>query len=235
MSRSVPPSVTQLRETLVRVVETDRNGEYDELLSLLRSDRSSLLLVNALALKVNHNAQLDVHFLKSMSDGEVAALARFLTLIDGAPGGIFFGSAPAVPTLVAELTRRNYEQYDAVIDWIFRNRTSPFLPFGSQFGSKARTLLEYRLMEEERRIRLERRSLDIHQVKVELRRSGCVKATHDLQKAIRRKDWKAFPPLIDRGADIMAQDGDGKTLVEKMDEITKAFCTSRLAPEESAK
>ena len=40
-----------------------------------------------------------------MSDAEVAALARFLTLIDGVPRGLFFGSAPAVPTLVAELKK----------------------------------------------------------------------------------------------------------------------------------
>ena len=51
-----------------------------------------------------------------MSDAEVAALARFLPLIDGVPRGIFFGSAPAVPKLVEELKKRNYQRYEEVID-----------------------------------------------------------------------------------------------------------------------
>ena len=170
-----------------------------------------------------------------MSDAEVAALARFLTLIDGVPRGIFFGSAPAVPTLVAELKKRNYQRYEEVLDWIFRTRMSPWLPFGNQFGGEARTLLEYRQLEEERRIRLERRGLDEQLVKVERQRSGCAKATHDLQNAIRRKDLKAFPRLVDRGADILARHSDGKTLIEKMNEVAKVFCAPRFAPEESAR
>ena len=52
-----------------------------------------------------------------MSDAEVAALARFLPLIDGGSRGIFFGSAPAVPTLVEALKKRNYLRYEEVIDW----------------------------------------------------------------------------------------------------------------------
>lgn len=202
--------------------------------ALLLCDRKNFSLVRALAQKVSRNAQLDEHFLQTMSDAEVAALARFLTLIDGVPHGIFFGSVPAVPTLVAELKKRNYQRYEEVLDWIFRARKSPWLPFGNRFGDVARTLLEYRQLEEERRIRLERRVLDKQLVKVERQRSGCAKATHDLQNAIRRKDLKAFPRLVDRGADILARHGDGKTLIEKMNEVAKVFCTPRHAPEESA-
>lgn len=212
----------QLRETLARVVEIDLIKIKYPMLALLQADRNSYQLVEILAAKVSHNAQLDLQFLKSMSDTEVVALVRFLTLIDGARHGMFFGSAPAVPTLLSELMRRNYKQYDALIDWIFRKKSSRFLPFGNQFGHTARSLMEYRLLKEEQRIKLERRNLDLRQLKVDLRRSGCLKATHDLKNAIRRKDWKAFPRLVDRGADIFATDDDGKTLMEKMDEVVTA-------------
>ena len=217
-----PASEKQLRETLARVVEIDRAGTKYPMLALLRADSSSFLLVKMLAAKVSHNAQLDMQFLKSITDAEVVALARFLTLVDGARHGIVFGSASAVPTLVSELRHRNYDQYDVVVDWIFRNRSSPFVPFGVQFGREASSLPEYRLLEEEQRIRLERRSLDIQQEKVERRRSGCSKATHDLQNAIRRKDCKAFPRLVDRGANIFFTDCDGKTLIDKMDEVVRS-------------
>jgi hypothetical protein len=51
-----------------------------------------------------------------------------------------------------------------------------------------------------------------------------------LRRVISARDLP--PHACDRA---WAHDGDGKTLIEKMDEITKAFCASRLAPEESAK
>lgn len=222
MSASSSALEIQLRETLARVVEMDLTKIKYPMLALLRADRNSRLLVETLAAKVNHNAQLDQQFLKSISDTEVVALTRFLTLIDGARHGVFYGSAPPVPTLLSELMRRNYKQYDALIDWIFRNKSSRFLPFGSQFGHTARSLMEYRLLEEEQRIKLERRKLDLQQVRVDLRRSGCLKATHDLKNAIRRKDLKAFPRLVDRGADIFSTDDDGKTLMAKMDEVVTA-------------
>lgn len=235
MLRPSLPTVIQLRETRARVVQADLSGSSGELTALLLCDRKNFSLVRALAQKVSRNARLDEHFLQTMSDAEVAALARFLTLIDGVPHGIFFGSAPAVPTLVAELKKRNYQRYEEVLDWIFRTRMSPWLPFGNQFGGEARTLLEYRQLEEDQRIRLERRGLDEQLVKVERQRSGCAKATHDLKNAIRRKDLKAFPRLVDRGADILARHGDGKTLIEKMNEVAKVLCTPWSALEESAR
>ena len=218
---STLPSEIQLRETLARIVQADFSGGSGELIALLLCEKK-ILLVRALAQKVNRNdRRLDEHFLQTMSDAEVVALARFLTLIDGVPRGIFFGSVPAVPTLLGELKKRKYQCYEEVIDWIFRTRMSPWLPFGNQFGGAARTLLEYRQMEEARRIRLERRGLDEQLAKVERQRSGCAKATHDLQNAIRRKDLKSFPRLVNRGADILARHADGKTLTEKMNEVAK--------------
>ena len=236
MLRPSPPSVIQLRETLAHVVEADLSGSSRAPISLLLCDKKKFALVRTLESKVNRNSScFDENFLQTMSDAEVVALSRFLTLIDGVPGGIFFGSVPAVPTLVAELKKRNYQRYEEVLDWIFRTRKSPWLPFGGQWGGEARTLLEYRQLEEEWHIRLARRVLDEQLVKIARQRSGCAKATHDLQNAIRRKDLKAFPRLVDRGADIFVRHGDGKTLIEKMEEVAKEFCTSQLATKESAR
>jgi hypothetical protein len=105
------------------------------------------------------------------------------------------------------------------VDWVFKNRTNTYLPFGALFGAEAKSLKEYQILTLEKELRQQQIELDAEFLKLEKLKKEYPKATADLRNAIRRNDCMAFDGLISKGAELYVLDSDGKTLAEKIVEI----------------
>jgi len=209
-----------LNAALRKVVAIDKNGSYSELVGEIQTDKEIAASIHALSHLVNRNsAKFDQKYLQSLNVEELLALIRTLTLLDGKIRELSLGSATPVPTLIRELESCNYKYYESIVDWVFKNRTNPYLPFGALFGAEAKSLKEYQILTLEKKLRQQQTELDAEFIKLEKLKKEYPKATADLRNAIRRNDHMAFYGLIIKGAELYALDTDGKTLAEKIEEI----------------
>ena len=213
-----------LESTIYLLVAIDKNGFYSELVEKVKTDKKLSDSIKTLSDKVNRNnkGQFDKDYLEALRDEELVALVRILTKLDGQYSKLTLGSVSSVPCLIETLKLRNYSEYKNLVDWVFKNKTNDYLPFGSFYLSHAKSLKEYKLLIEEDKLKRERIKLDAEIRKVEKQKKYYPKATHDLRNAIKRKDWMAFDALIRKGAEIYTLDDDGKTLADKMADVKRA-------------
>jgi hypothetical protein len=209
-----------LNAVLRKVVAIDKNASFSELVEEIQTDKELAASIHALSHLVNRNsAKFDQKYMQSLNVEELLALIRTLTLLDGKIRELSLGSAAPVPTLISELESRNYKYYESIVDWVFKNRTNTYLPFGALFGAEAKSLKEYQILTLEKELRQQQIELDAEFLKLEKLKKEYPKATADLRNAIRRNDCMAFDGLISKGAELYVLDSDGKTLAEKIVEI----------------
>jgi hypothetical protein len=209
-----------LNAALRKVEAIDKNASYNELVEEIQTDKELAASIHALSQLVNRNsAKFDQKYLQSLNVEELLALIRTLTLLDGKIRELSLGSAAPVTTLIRELESRNYKYYESIVDWVFKNRTNPYVPFGALFGGEAKSLKEYQILTLEKQLRLQQTELDAEFIKLEKLKKEYPKATADLRNAIRRNDCMAFDGLVSKGAELYALDADGKTLAEKIEEM----------------
>ena len=213
-----------LESTIYLLVAIDKNGFYSELLEKVKTDKKLSDSIKTLSDKVNRNnkGQFDKDYLEALRDEELVALVRILTKLDGQYSKLTLGSVSSVPCLIETLKLRNYSEYESIVDWVFKNRTNDYLPFGSLYLSQAKSLKDYKLNIEQDRLKREQIKLEAEIRRIDKQKEYYPKATQDLRNAIRRKDWMAFDALIRKGAEIYTFDEDGKTLAEKMADVKRA-------------
>ena len=209
----------QLLETTLRqLVAIDKESYYAELVQEVTTDKGFRAVVLTLSHRVNRGSSyFDEAYIQSLNEDELVALTRVLTWLDGKIKRFTFGSVALVPSLINELQRRDYKHYETLVDWIIKNRTNPYLPFGSMFGTDAKSLKEYQILIQVKELKNKKRELDAEFSRLERLKYNYSKATTDLRNAIRRKDFKAYDSLIRKGAELYAMDSDGETLAEKID------------------
>lgn len=206
-----------LETTLRKLVAVDKNSFYAELVQTLADDKEFAAAILTLSQRVNRSSYyFDQEYLQSLSEEELLALARVLTWLDGKINGFTLGSVAPVPSLINELQLRDYKYYETLVDWVFKNRTNTYLPFGSLFGADVKSLKEYQILIQENKLRIKKIELDAEFCRLEKLKHYYPKATADLRNAIRRNDFMAYETLITKGAELYAMDSDGKTLDEKI-------------------
>jgi len=212
-----------LESTIYLLLSIDKNGFYSELVEKIKTDKKIGNSIVSISDKVNRNSSnFNNEYLDSLRDEEIVALVRVLTKLDGEISNLTLGSVSSVPYLIETLHERNYNEYESVVDWIFKNKTNDYLPFGSLYLSHSKSLKDYRLNIEEDRLKKEQLKLEAEIRRIEKQKDYYPKATQDLRNAIRRKDWMAFDALVRKGAEIYTLDDDGKTLAEKMSDVKRA-------------
>jgi hypothetical protein len=212
-----------LESTIYLLVAIDKNGFYSELVEKIKTDKKLGNSIASISDKVNRNSSnFNKEYIDSLRDEEIVALIRVLTKLDGELSKLTLGSVSSVPYLIETLQERNYNEYESVVDWVFKNKTNDYLPFGSLYLSHSKSLKDYRLNIEEDRLKKEQIKLEAEIRRVEKQKEYYPKATQDLRNAIRRKDWMAFDALVRKGAEIYTLDDDGKTLAEKMSDVKRA-------------
>jgi len=212
-----------LESTIYLLVAIDKNGFYSELVEKIKTDKKLGNSIVSISDKVNRNSSnFNKEYLDSLRDEEIVALIRVLTKLDGELSKLTLGSVSSVPYLIETLQERNYNEYESVVDWVFKNKTNDYLPFGSLYLSHSKSLKDYRLNIEEDRLKKEQIKLEAEIRRIEKQKDYYPKATQDLRNAIRRKDWMAFDALVRKGAEIYTLDDDGKTLAEKMSDVKRA-------------
>jgi len=212
-----------LESTIYLLVAIDKNGFYSELVEKIKTDKKLGISIVSLSDKVNRNSvNFNKEYLDSLRDEEIVALVRVLTKLDGVFSKLTLGSVSSVPSLIEILQERNYKEYESIVDWVFKNRTNDYLPFGSLYLSQSKSLKDYKLNIEQDRLKRERIKLEAEIRRIDKQKKYYPKATQDLRNAIRRKDWIAFDALIRKGAEIYTLDDDGKTLAEKMSDVKRA-------------
>lgn len=209
----------QLLETTIRqLAAIDKDTYYAELVQKITSDKEFTAAVLTLSQRVNRSSSyFDEEYLHSLSEDGLLALTRVLTWLDGKIKGFTLASVAPVPYLINELKRRNYKHYETLVDWIFKNRTNTYLPFGSIFGADVKSLKEYQILIQENKLRIKKIELDAEFRRLEKLKRYYSKATADLRNAIKRNDFIAYDSLIRKGAELYAMDSDGETLAEKIE------------------
>ena len=191
-----------LNTALAKLVAIVKEGYYDELIELVKTDanfRESLLeiekLVNWKYAYTTHS--FDEEFLFSLKDYELVALIRAFTALDGAIDKFTFGSDTPVQCLFHRLEDFSYDRNEELLDWIFRNRKNNYiLPFGWDSQREVKSLFEYRLVDQAQQAKgyAERQKNNLRSI--EKRIANRNKNTDNLKDAIRRKDLKSFDSLI---------------------------------------
>ena len=191
-----------LNTALAKLVAIVKEGYYDELIELIKTDanfRESLLeiekLVNWKYAYTTHS--FDEEFLFSLKDYELVALIRAFTALDGAIDKFTFGSDTPVQCLFHRLEDFSYDRNEELLDWIFRNRKNNYiLPFGWDSQREVKSLFEYRLVDQAQQAKgyAERQKNNLRSI--EKRIANRNKNTDNLKDAIRRKDLKSFDSLI---------------------------------------
>ena len=211
-------TIQLLETTLRKLVAIDKNSYYAELVQKLADDKEFAAAILTLSQRVNRSSRyFDEEYLHSLNEDELLALARVLTWLDGKNKGFTLGSVTPVPSLINELQLRSYKYYETLVDWIFKNRTNSYLPFGSSFGADVKSLKEYQILIQENQLKIKKIELDAEFRRLEKLKRNYSKATADLRNAIRRNDFMAYGSLITKGAELYAMDSDGKTLAEKIE------------------
>lgn len=207
-----------IQKTLGQLVAIEKNGCYKELATRVSADAVFANSVLRLLKLINQNTEgFSKDYLDSLSSEEIVALIKVLTIIDNNAKNLIFGSISSIKSLVNELEQRNFIGYEETIDWVFKNSTSEYIPFFRSCDVKS--LKAYSLNQEARAINIKRLEVDAELKRIEKQKWYYPKATEDLKDAIKRKDIKAFDTLIRKGAEIYVRDDDGRTLVEKIEEI----------------
>ena len=202
---------------LRKFVTVDKNSYYDELIQKITNDQEFAEAARTLSKKVNRSSSdFDEQYLRSLSEEELLALIRGLTWLDGKIKGFTFRSVGPVPWLINELQQRNYKYYETIVDWVFKNRTCAYLPFGSMFGADAKSLKEYQILIQENKLKIKKIELDAEFRRLEKIKLYYTKATADLRNAIRRNNQLAYSTLVRKGAELYLMESDGKTLAEKI-------------------
>lgn len=214
-----------IETTIHKLVAFVKEGYFEELIKLTKEDsdfRDSIIELEKLV-NVNYaftTKSFNLDFCLSLKDYEIEALIKTFTILDGAIESLTFGSESPVLSLLARIQDLDYKNYEELVDWIFKNRTNvDILPNGWQQYSEVKSLREYRLHEELRKLEGElfRIQNNIKGIKKQLKNPN--KATQDLIDAIKRKDIRALDKLIDKGAELYIRGDDGRTLKQQVDEL----------------
>ena len=211
-------TIQLLETTLRQLVAIDKDSYYAELVQKITVDKEFTAAVLTLSQRVNRSSSyFDEEYLHSLSEDELLALTRVLTWLDGKIKGFTLNSVAPVPSLIKELELRDYKHYETLVDWVFKNRTNTYLPFGSMFGADVKSLKEYQILTQENKLKIKKIELDAEFRRLEKLKRNYSKATAELRNAIRRNDFMAYGSLIRKGAELYAMDSDGKTLAEKIE------------------
>ena len=223
--RDVKGDVLLVNTAIAKLVAITEEGYYDELIALIKIDsnfRDTLLEIEK---QINWNyayttGSFNEKFLFLLNDFELDALIRAFTVLDGTVDKFTFGAVTPVPCLFHRLSEIQYSKFNELTDWVLKNRTNlHLLPFGWNEQNEAKSLREYLLLEEHKRLKGEAERVQNNLRSVQKKLANPNKATDDLKDAIKRKDWQSFNKLISNGADIYAKYEDSKTLAEKIKEI----------------
>jgi len=214
-----------LNTAIAKLVAIAKEGYYDELIELIKVDsnfRDTLLDIEK---QINWNyAHTTGSFSKELlfliNDFELDALIRAFTVLDGTIDKFTFGSVTPVPCLFHRLSELKYLKFDELVDWVLKNRTNKhLLPFAWNEQNEAKSLAEYWLLQERKKLKGEAERIQNNLRSVQKKLDNPNKATDDLKDAIKRRDFLSFNKLISKGADLFAKYDDGKTLAEKVKEI----------------
>jgi len=148
---------------------------------------------------------------KSLSDGELEALIRALTVAERDIPGFGAGSVSSIIWAFHCLEQRKQCRPDVLADWVLANTTNPYVPFGHYNTSGARSVAEWDAYVQ---LRAERRVACIRQEKERKTMAAAgkaEKATKNIFPAIRRKDTKAVEALVLHGARLDAPNAKGVT------------------------
>lgn len=207
-----------LKTAIDQVVAMVEENSYRELILLANTEnnfRDSLLEVEKLVNWVRGDT-FNQEFLFSLSQNKLSALIRAFTALDGVIDKFTFGTETPVPCLFHKLSDDDYQHFDELVDWVFKNRKNKhILPFGME-AFDASSLIEYKLLCRLKKLKSEELIIQNNIKSIHNQLKNPHKATYDLLDAINRKDINAFGRLIEKGAETYYRDADGKTLAEKI-------------------
>lgn len=210
-----------LKTAIHQVVAMVDENSYKELIDLANTDnnfRDSLLGIEKLVNWVRRDT-FSQEFLFSLSQNKLSALIKTFTALDGAVDKFTFGAETPVPCLFHKLSDNDYQHFDELVDWVFKNRKNKhILPFGWE-AFEANSLREYSLLGSLKKLKSEELIIQNNITSIHNQLKNPHKATYDLLDAINRKDINAFGRLIEKGAETYYRDVDGKTLAEKIREL----------------
>lgn len=230
-----------LNTALAKLVAIVKEGYYDELIELVKTDanfRESLLEIDKLVnVGYAHSTRsFNEEFLFSLKDYELVALIRSFTALDGAVNKFTFEAKTPVPSLLGRLRDLNYENFDELVDWLYKKRSNKFILGDWGKKDEAKSLKEYLLLKDKDRLLAEIYRLQNNLKSIDNKINNPDIATNNLKDAIKRKDWRSFDALIKQGADINTF-YYGNTLSKKIEEVKREAIKSgkiyRLELEES--
>lgn len=214
-----------LETTIYKLVSITNNGYFNELVELVKVDSNFKDSIVELEKIINVNyafttKSFNEDFFLSLKDIELDSLIKTFTILEGSIEELTFNSKTPVPTLFLRLNDLNYDGYDGLVDWVFKNRTSiHMIPSGWDHIENIKSLREYKLHSELKRLQGELLRIENNITGIKKQIEDPSKATDDLLDAISRGDIKSLDKLASKGAELYLIDSNGKTLKEKIEDL----------------
>jgi len=215
-----------LLETAIhKLVAITNNGYLGELVELVKVDsnfRDSIIELEKL-INVHYaftTKSFNKDFLFSLKDIELDSLVKTFTLLEGNIEELTFNNRTPVPPLFSRLSDLDYDGFDGLVDWVFKNRTSiHMIPNGWDHFENIKSLREYKLHSELKRLKNELLRTQNNIRSIEKQIENPFKATNDLIDAISRGDVKSLDKLVSKGAEVYLIGSNGKTLKELIEDL----------------
>lgn len=161
--------------------------------------------------RMRNAPQFDDSVIEPLSDAELEALIRAITIAERDVPLFSGGSASGVISLFRCLAQRKRRRPDDLADWVLANTTNSYAPFGVYNRGGARSIAAWDAhvqLQAERLLEKLRHDQELHRLSLE---GKAEKTTKDLFSAIRRKDIKAVQALSLRGAQFNVPGTEGMT------------------------
>ena len=214
-----------LETTIHKLVSITNKGYFKELVELVKVDSNFKDSIVELEKLINVNyafttKSFNEEFFLSLKDMELDSLIKTFTVLEGNIEELTFNSETPVPTLFLRLNDLNYDGYDGLVDWVFKNRTSiHMIPSGWDHIENIKSLREYKLHSELKRLQGELLRIENNITGIKKQIENPSKATDDLLDAISRGDIKSLDKLASKGAELYLIDSNGKTLKEQIEDL----------------